>query len=74
MSKPSAKKCAVLIQHNEYNIRVARVGVGPLVEVWVHEDGNGGRGIILSVEQTEVLIEGLNDLLDEIEGWSRRAG
>ena len=68
MGKPTAKSCAVNIEHKGFSLRAARVGRGPLVQLWVHEDGNGGRGIILDVTQATDLIEGLNDLLDEIEG------
>lgn len=63
MGKPSIGRCAVLLYSGENNIRVARVGGGPLVTVWVN-----GRGIILDVDQTEELIDGLDELLDEIEG------
>ena len=58
---------AVVIEHNEFSIRASRVGKGPLVTVWVHETGNGGRGIILDFDQAVEFIEGLNVLLDEIE-------
>lgn len=68
MGRPSASSCAVIIEHNEFSVRASRVGGGPLVSLWVHETGNGGRGIILDVPQAEELIEGLADLLDEIEG------
>lgn len=68
MGRPSTSKCAVVIENDEFSIRAARVGKSPLVTVWVHEVGNGGRGMILDFAQTEELIEGLNLLLDEIEG------
>lgn len=67
MSKPATKNCAAIIEYNGRSVRIERVGKGPLVNLWVQEIGNGGRGIFLDVEQTEDLIEGLNDLLDEIE-------
>lgn len=66
-SKARPDKCAVVIEHDEFSVRAYRVGIGPLIMLWVHEDGKGGRGIILDVEQSTELIEGLNDLLDEIE-------
>jgi hypothetical protein len=67
MGKPSRASSAVLIEHDECSIRVSRVGRGPLVSVWVHENGNGGRGMILDVAGVEELMDGLDDLLDEIE-------
>lgn len=74
MSKPSNKTLAVLIEHKEYSVRASRVGSGPLVNLWVGEHGNGGRGIILDVDQATELVEGLNDLLDEIEGLTSNRG
>lgn len=68
MSKPATKNCAIVIEHGDFSIRLARVGKGPLVEVWVHEDGNGGRGMILDVEQSDRYIDAWQDLLDDIEG------
>lgn len=68
MSKPAPKNCAVLVQHQEYSVRAARCGLAPMVNLWVHEDGRGGKGMFLNVAQATELIEGLNDLLDEIEG------
>lgn len=69
MGKPSPDKCAVLVDNGRgFAIRAARVGKGPLVQVWVHEYGNGGRGIILDVEQSDQVICAWQDLLDEIEG------
>jgi len=68
-NKRAAKDCVVVIENDPYSIRASRVGVGPLVNIWVHEDGNGGRGMILDFEQTEELIEGLNVLLDEIDDY-----
>jgi hypothetical protein len=68
VSKPTAKNCAVLVRHERWSTRAARVGKAPLVHIWVQEDGNGGRGMYLDVEAATELIEGLNDLLDEIEG------
>jgi hypothetical protein len=67
VGKPSTNNCAVLIEHNGFSIRAARVGKGPLVTVWVQENGNGGRGMILDFDQTVEFIDALNDLLDEIE-------
>lgn len=69
MSKPTDKSCAIVIENasTARSIRLARVGKGPLVEVWVHEDWNGGRGIILDVEQSDKFIEAWQDLLDKIE-------
>lgn len=67
MSKPSTRSCSVIIEHDEYSVRACRVGSGPLINLWIHESGNGGRGMILDFEQTVELIEGLNLLLDEIE-------
>ena len=68
MGKPTAPQSVVLVEHDEFSVRLARVGKGPLVPVWVHEDGNGGRGIILDVEQSDEVISAWQDLLDEIEG------
>lgn len=67
MSKPSAKRCAVVIEHNEFSIRLSRVGNGPLVSVWVSEHSNGGRGIILDVAQSDEFIEGWQEVLDQID-------
>lgn len=66
-NKPKADRCALVVEHEQYSVRLSRVGKGPLVLLWVHEDGNGGRGIILDVKQSDVVIEGWQDLLDEIE-------
>lgn len=68
MGKPSLANCALVLERGDFSLRVSRVGAGPLVSLWVHEHGNGGRGIILDVAEASELIECLNDLLDEIEG------
>lgn len=70
MGKPSTNKCSVILEHNGHSIRASRVGTSPLIQLWTHESGNGGRGMILDFDQTVELIEGLNLLLDEIEGVS----
>lgn len=69
MGKPSEKNCVCIITSpdEKFSIRLARVGKGPLVEIWVHEDGHGGRGMILDVEDSDIFIEEWQDLLDEIE-------
>jgi len=72
VGKPSAANSRVLIEHEGYSIRLARVGRGPLVQIWVHEDGNGGRGMILDVAQSDILLDGYADLLDEIDNESGR--
>lgn len=72
MGKPSVKACTAIITNDPFSIRVARVGKGPLVAVWVHEDGNGGRGVVLDYAQSETLIEGLNLVLDEIDSETQR--
>lgn len=72
MGKPSVKACTAIVTNDPFSIRVARVGKGPLVAVWVHEDGNGGRGVVLDFDQTETLIEGLNLVLDEIDNDSEQ--
>jgi hypothetical protein len=47
---------------------VARYGRrAPLVHLWVHRDGEGGYGITLDYDQAVDLIEGINEVLDEIE-------
>lgn len=73
MGRPSTNKCSVVIENDGFSIRAARVGKGPLVSVWIHETGNGGRGMILDFADTEELIEGLNLLLDEIESEESQA-
>lgn len=70
MGRPSTGRCSVVIENGRFSIRAARVGSGPLVEVWVHEKNNGGRGMILDFDQAVEFIEGLNLLLDEIESDS----
>lgn len=67
MGKPTAANCVVIVENGEFSIRLSRVGKGPLVQVWVHEDGNGGRGIILDIENSDAVISAWQDLLDEIE-------
>lgn len=67
MGKPSAGQCPVIIRSGDYSIRAARVGKSPLVNIWVHEDGNGGRGILVRFDEAVEFIEGLNVILDEIE-------
>lgn len=67
MSKPTDNNCVVIVENGEFSIRLARVGKGPLVLVWVHEHGNGGRGIILDIDNSDVVISAWQDLLDEIE-------
>jgi hypothetical protein len=70
MGRPSAKHSAAVVENKDgtHNIRVARFGKAPLVCVWLQEVGVGGKGIILDADEATELIEGLNDLLDEIEG------
>jgi hypothetical protein len=70
MSRPARKDCAAFVENKDgtSNIRVARFGRAPLVHVWVHKLGEGGKGIILNVEEATDLVDGLNDLLDDIEG------
>lgn len=72
MTRPSPKKCHAYVENHTgaFNIRAARVGKAPLVQVWVHEVGAGGRGIIMDYDEAVEFVEGLNDLLDEIEGES----
>jgi len=70
MSRPSAKDSVALVPNRDgrYNIRVARFGKAPLLHIWVHENGKGGKGIVLNAAEATEFVEGLNDLLDEIEG------
>lgn len=69
LSRPAKHKCTAVVPNRDgsYDIRCSRVGKGPLIHVWVHQYGNGGRGIILGYEESLALIEGLNDIVDEIE-------
>jgi hypothetical protein len=64
MSKPTGRNVRLIIEHDDFSVRLARV------QIWVHEHGNGGRGIILDLDQSVEFVEGYNDLLDEIEGVS----
>jgi hypothetical protein len=70
MSRPSVKDCAAFVTNKDgrCNIRAARFGKAPLVHIWLHEVGAGGKSIILDAAQATELVEGLNDLLDQIEG------
>lgn len=68
MSKPSAKNSVIVIEDGDFSIRLSRVGKSPVVCVWVHEQGNGGRGMLLDVDQSDAMIEAWQDLLDDIEG------
>lgn len=70
VSKPSAGKCAALVSNGQRSARVAQYGSAPLLYLWVHEDGHGGHGIVLDVDQAIEIIDGLNDIIDDIEGVS----
>ena len=70
MTRPSKKDSVFLVENKDgrYNIRAARFGKAPLIHIWLHEVGAGGKGIILDAAEATEVVEGLNDLLDEIEG------
>lgn len=67
MGKPTEAGSALVIRNGDFSLRLARVGQGPLIQFWVHQDGNGGRGMIVDVAEATEVVEVLNDLLDEIE-------
>lgn len=69
MSRPQKSKCYVVVenQSGSHDVRVARFGNAPLVHLWVHQPGAGGTGIVLDYDESVELVEGLNDLLDELE-------
>ena len=72
--KPTGDKVTIIRGDREgFDIRLSRVGSGPLVQVWIHEHGSGGTGIILSVERSDEFIEAYQDILDEIDNESERA-
>ena len=70
MGKPTATNARCVIRHEGFSLWLARVGKGPLCQLWIHEDGNGGRGMIVDVPQSDEFIGAWQDLLDEIDNES----
>lgn len=68
MNRPSVGKAAFVIDNGRgFDIRGGQVGKGPLVELWLSEHTKKSTGAIFQMSDIADLIEGLNDLMDEME-------
>lgn len=68
VNRPSVGKAAFVIDNGRgFDIRGGRVGKGPLAELWLSEHQKKSTGAIFGMRDIADLIEGLNDLMDEME-------